>query len=337
MNRSNITLILVLSCFLFCGSILTLLTGEVPFGMVWQGVLNRLQHTSSEWNPLLDERLPRLIVIICTGASLAVSGTIMQSLFHNPLASPSVLGISTGGCLAVVFVFIYNGHHLYPFAIPLAAVSGCLFTLIFVYMISRFQFGTQLFNLILTGIAVSTLLLAIQSLLLYALRNNWQLIQIITEWESGSTMDRSWQHVHMQLPLTIIGLWVSFFYRTEMNLLALGEEEAKNLGVEVQKVRWRLFLCVALLTGGALAAVGLIAFFGLIIPHIVRQIQGPDHRSLIPLCILSGATVLLFLDFFLRYFNLFYFSLGNLSAVIGGLFFLLLLFRTQKTGQSYSY
>lgn len=297
---------------------------------VLEGCLLRIQGKSNAWNPLLDERIPRLIVLICTGAALASSGAVMQSMFHNPLASPSVLGISSGGCLSVVLVFIFDLRFTYPYALPLAAFIGCFITLCLVYSLSRWQGGRHLTNLILTGIAISTLFIAIQGLLLYALRDRWQLIQTITEWEAGSTIDRSWQHVHMQLPLTLVGLWGCWIYREELNILALGEEEAINLGVDVKRVRWRLFLCISLLTGGALAAVGMVAFFGLILPHIIRRLQGPDHFTLIPLCIVAGGTILTLLDFCLRFFGLYDVSIGNLSAIIGGLFFLFLLFRPQK-------
>jgi iron complex transport system permease protein len=316
--------------FLILGSILTLANGETPWKVVWEGFELRLQGKSNLWNPLLDERIPRLIVLMCTGASLAVSGAVMQSMFHNPLASPSVLGISSGGCLSVILVFIFDLRFSYPYALPLAAFLGCFATLCLVYSLSRWQEGKHLTNLILTGIAISTLFIAIQGLILYALRDRWQLIQTITEWEAGSTIDRSWQHVHMQLPLTIVGLWGCWIYREELNLLALGEEEAKNLGVDVQRVRWRLFLCISLLTGGALAAVGMIAFYGLVLPHIVRRLQGPDHLLLMPLCLVAGAAFLTFLDFSLRFFELHDISIGNLSAIIGGCFFLFLLFRPQK-------
>ena len=315
---------------LLLGSLFTLGYGETPWEKIWEGVLSRIDGRSELWNPLLDERLPRLIVLICTGASLAVSGAIMQSMFHNPLASPSVLGISSGGCLAVILVFIFDLRFTYPYALPLAAFTGCFATLCLVYALSRWQEGRHLTNLILTGIAVSTLLIAIQGLLLYALRDRWQLIQTITEWEAGSTIDRSWQHVHMQLPLTLVGLAGCWAYREELNLLALGEEEAKNLGVDVQVVRWRLFLCISLLTGGAIAAVGMIAFFGLVLPHIVRRLQGSDHLPLIPSCLIGGAAILTCLDCSLRFFSLHDISIGNLSAIIGGIFFLFLLFRPQK-------
>jgi iron complex transport system permease protein len=322
----------LIGCYflLILASIFTLVNGETPWGKVWEGCLLRLQGKSDLWNPLLDERIPRLIVLICTGASLATSGAVMQSMFHNPLASPSVLGISSGGCLSVVLVFIFNLRFTYPYALPLAAFIGCFVTLCLVYSLSRWQEGRHLTNLILTGIAISTLLIAIQGLILYALRDHWQLIQTITEWEAGSTIDRSWQHVHMQLPLTLVGLWGCWTYREELNILALGEEEATNLGVDVQQIRWRLFLCISLLTGGALAAVGMIAFFGLVLPHIVRRLQGFDHLYLIPLCMVAGAAILTLLDCALRFFKLHDVSIGNLSAIIGGLFFLFLLFRPQK-------
>lgn len=331
MNRSRYYYWLMGSLFLLIlSSLFTLGNGEMPWNTVWNGFLLRIKGESDLWNPLLDERIPRLLILICTGASLAVSGAIMQSMFHNPLASPSVLGISSGGCLSVVLVFIFNLRSSYPYAVPLAAFLGCFATLCLVYGLSRKQEGKQLSNLILTGIAISTLLISIQGFLLYALRDHWQLIQTITEWESGSTIDRTWRHVHMQMPLALVGLWGCWTYREELNILALGEEEASNLGVDVPRVRWRLFLCISLLMGGVLAAVGMIAFFGLILPHIIRRLQGPDHLFLIPLCLVAGAAALTFLDSSLRLFELHNVSIGNLSAIIGGFFFLFLLFRPQK-------
>lgn len=324
-------LIATATVFLLIGSLMTLSYGETPWKEIWKTLILRMQGESDAWNPLLDERLPRLIVLVCTGAALASSGAIMQALFHNPLASPSVLGISSGGCLAVVLVFAFHLRYSYPYALPLAAFSGSFITLCVVYNLARWQGGRHLTNLILTGIAVSTLLIAMQGLILYSLRDHWQMIQTITEWEAGSTIDRSWQHVHMQLPLTLAGLWGCWSYRAELNLLSLGEEEAANLGVDVSRVRWRLFLSISLLTGGALAAVGMIAFFGLVLPHIIRRLQGPDHLTLIPACMAGGAAALTILDFSLRFFDWYNVSIGNLSAIIGGFFFLFLLLKPHRS------
>lgn len=330
MNQSNKKLLIFLSAALAIFAFFTITSGEVPWPQVWTGVLERFGGTSTHWNPLLDERFPRMIVVIITGASLAVSGAVMQSLFHNPLASPSVLGISCGGSLCAVLAFTLEWHRTHPFAVSAASVAGCLATLLLIFCLARVRQGTSMNTLILTGIALSTLLIAIQGTITYALRDHWQLIQALTEWEAGSSSDRTWQHVHMQLPLAIVGMLGCLHYRKELDILALGEEEAKNLGVDVEKIRWRLFLCVALLTGGAVATMGLIAFFGLVLPHVGRQIQGPDSRRLIPLCMLGGAATLLGLDVLLRLFSIHAFSIGNVSAVLGGVFFLILLFQSRS-------
>jgi iron complex transport system permease protein len=321
---------MILAAFFVLTAFLTFIVGDTPWQAVWKGALERLTNQSSHWNPLLDERIPRLIVLICTGASLAVSGAVMQALFQNPLASPNVLGVACGGSLLVVVVFMFGWNLEYPYAVPIAAFGGCLATLLLVYAVSRKKGGIELSHLILTGLAVSTLLFAIQGAIMYALRDRWGLIQALTEWMAGSTLDRSWNHVHMQLPLTIVGLLGCLRYMQEINILALGEEEAASLGVEVSKVRWRLFLFVSLLTGGAIAAVGIIAFFGLILPHLIRRVSGPDNRQLIPLCIVAGGIALAALDLFLRLVDIHTFSIGNVSAILGGVFFLLLLLRSRN-------
>lgn len=306
--------------------IATLTLGATPWTVVWQGFKERLLGQSKAWNPLLDERIPRLIVTLSSGAALAVSGLVTQALFCNPLASPSVLGITAGGSLLAVLVLIVGWHVTFPFSLAVAAIAGSLVTLVIVYSIAKRHGGAQLHTLILTGIALSTVLMAIQDALVYAMRDRWPLIQTITEWMAGSTYDRTWDHVNVQLPLTIVGLAGCWRYGREINILALGEEEALSLGVDVSTVRWRLFLCVALLAGGALASLGAVAFFGFILPHILRRCVGPDHTRLIPLGIAVGGASLLALDLLLRTFSIHAFSIGNVSSILGGIFFVVLLF-----------
>ena len=295
-------------------SLLTLFYGSNPF----------------EVSSILNYRLPRLIVLLATGASLAVSGAIMQALFQNPLASPSVLGISFGGSLLVVIASIFDLPLHFPYALSIAAFSGCLLTLLLVYGLSRSPEGVFPHMLILTGIAVSTVFLALQGALLYALKDRWQLILTLTEWEAGSTYHLTWKQVHIQLPLTFVGLFGAFYYRRTLNLLALGDEEALALGVNVKTVRFRLFLAVSLLTGGALAAVGIIAFFGLILPHVIRTLTGSDNERLIPYAIVGGAIILSLLDISLRVLDIHNFTIGNISAILGGAFFLLLLYQNKR-------
>ena len=319
------------SLLLFLAATVALFTGDTPWAVVWEGLNERINGVSTNWNPLLDDRLPRLIVLICSGASLAVTGAVMQALFHNPLAAPSILGITAGGSLLAVIGFATGWNFHYPLFIPISTVTGCLFTLLLVYFLAKRMGSLSItHNLILTGIAIATLLIAAENSIMYALRDQWHFIQMLTEWQAGSTDERNWQHVHMQLPLTLIGLGGCFIYRKELNLLALGDEEAYNLGVEVHQVRWRLFLCISFLTGATLAAAGNIAFLGLVLPHLIRQLTGPNNSRLIPLCMVGGAATLTSLDQILRFFSIHAFSVGNIFALLGGVCFLILLLKDKK-------
>jgi iron complex transport system permease protein len=213
----------------------------------------------------------------------------------------------------------------YPFAVAIFAFVGAVVTLCTVYLLSRHSAGTH--TLVLTGLALGTFLLAVEGALLYMFRDRYSLIQLWMEWSAGSFIDRSWVHVHQQLPLTIIGITGSLRYRKELNLLSLGDEEALNLGVDVNRIRWRLFLFVALLTAGSLAGCGIIPFFGLVLPHLIRLYSGADHRILLPACCFFGASLLLFMELTLRQFSVHALTIGQLSAFFGGLFYLTMVVR----------
>lgn len=333
MNQTGYWITGLLFVGICCG---ILLFGDTPLSVVWHGVIARLSGETTQWNPLLDERLPRLIVLLCSGASLAVSGVVMQSLFQNPLAAPMSLGLTAGSGLCVVAVFLAGWHIAFPIFVPVAAFAGSLATLLAVYYSSRRAGRVEMSRIILTGVAFSTVLLAIQGALVFAYRDEWALMQTLTEWEAGSTVDRTWQHAHLQLPLALVGLWGCWFYRREMNLMALGDEEALNLGVEVTKVRWRLFLCVSLLIGGAIAAIGIIAFFGLVLPHLLRKVVGANHLTLVPMSMIAGSLTLSGLDLLLRVLEIRALSVGSVSAVIGGISFLLLLLESRQRQIGYS-
>lgn len=307
----------------------SLLYGPTPL----EELLNKLYPRLSGaifWHPIIDERLPRLIVCLCSGASLACAGSIMQALFQNPLASPSVLGCTFGGSLLVSLVFASQLHAAYPFLIAFAAVGGCFLSLLLVYFMALKDGRLQLHLLLLAGIALSTVFASIQSSISYIFRDDWALVRTLKEWESGQTYDLNWVHVHLQFPLTLLGLGIAHRYRAELNLLSLGEQEACILGVEVKKVRFRLLLAVAALTGGTLSSCGIISFFGLILPHIIRKSFGSNNLTLIPLSIFGGAFAFCLLDFTLRASQIQAFSIGNISSVFGGLFFLILLYQQKQ-------
>lgn len=305
----------------------TLTTGDLPWSFVWDGALGRITGASHSWNALLDERLPRLLILLICGAALATAGCVMQSLFQSPLASPSVLGVSAGGSLCVIAVLAFQWHLYFPVLWPLAAVVGCMATLMVVYGLARDRGQLQIPLLILSGVALSTLLLTLQSVLMYILRDQWQMVMTIREWEVGSTLNRSWKQFNLLAPLALVGLYGCWYYRRELDLMSLGDEEAENLGVSIGVTRWRLFLCTALLTGGVISSVGIIAFFGLVLPNLLRMVATPRCTTLIPLCMAVGSISLAGLDLGLRLLDIQWLTLGNVSALFGGLFFFVLLFK----------
>lgn len=325
LSRAQCLITLFLLGILLLAAIGTFIAGPTEWSLVRAGAIARFQGTSTAWNPLLDERLPRLLVLICSGASLTLAGIVTQSLFQNPLASPMSLGLTAGSSLCVLPLFLLGSHLSFPMLIPMTAFLGSLGTLLLVYTLAQDKGYVRLSTLLLTGLALSTVLSAIQGTVFYAFREEWSLMQILTEWSAGSTLDRTWQHAHLQLPLTLVGLVGCWSERHALNLLAAGEEEAFYLGVDVQRVRLKLFLCISLLVGGAMAGIGMIGFFSLILPHFVRKWVGHQHEWLFPAGLLLGATTLTTLDLGLRAIPLHAFSIGTLSSLLGGVFFLFLL------------
>ncbi len=290
---------------------------------------------SVDWGTLLYERLPRLIIALTTGASLALAGAVVQSLFLNPLATQNILGITAGGSLIVTLVFITGLHITLPFLVPIGAIIGCFFTLLFIYALSSHLLNVPMGKLILTGVAFSVALVAIQNTLLYTLKDNTELLSIFSQWEAGVAYNHSWAHLYFQLPLSLIGIYNCLKYREEINILSLGQEDSINLGVNVKTIRWKLFASVAILMGGALAGMGMMAFFALLLPYLIRRLTGANNHKLLPLCIFSGASLMSILDLILIPFDSL--SIGNISAILGGIFFISLLFYPQHTSKEERY
>lgn len=311
--------------------IFTLVLGSIPFSEAWESMLLQLSGKISVWNPILDDRLPRLIVLFFTGASLATAGATMQALFQTPLATPSILGTSAGGSLMMAPFILMQWQISLPYILPLAAIAGCFLSLFIVYGLSRGRGDLSTAGLLLTGIAVSSLLFSIEGAMNYAFRTHWQQMQLLSELSSGSSANIGWLQAHLLLPLSLVGLFGCQYYAWELDLLSLGDEEALSLGVDLNKVRFRLFLCIALLTGASIASIGNIAFFGLLIPCVLRIIYKANHRLLIPLCIFWGGIALCAIDLFLRFFALNALTIGHISALCGSLLFLGMLLSNQKS------
>lgn len=238
-------------------------------------------------------RFPRALIAACVGACLAVSGALMQGVTRNPLADPGLLGMMTGGALAVVFWSSFVGAESLVW-LPIVAAAGSLISAILVWSIaSRTPSGITPLSLILSGsafTAFSGALLAIHHLL------DEKTFEEMRNWLVGSLLASDIEVLYWCLPLIVVGLIGAILLSPSVTALSMGEEVATGLGINISRSKWQLLLCVVLLTSASIALAGPLGFIGLVIPHVVRFAVGADYRWIIPYCILLGAAYLLFVD-----------------------------------------
>ena len=279
-----------------------------------------------------DFRLPRALVGLAVGAALGASGAVMQAFFRNPLASPGLLGVSSGGALGAVAVLALGpmlGTGLgfaaaSMWALPLASVVGAFAATGAVIMLAQGGAGTE--RLLLSGVALNALLGAGTSFLLTTTVGHFEVNAQILFWLMGGLENRSWEHVWMGVPAILAACLLLLPLGRAMNLLSLGEQSAQSLGVDVRRLRWQLIVISTILTALATAVAGIVGFVGLVVPHVLRLAFGPDHRRLLPYSMLGGATFVLVCDLVTRTFPL-GLRLGVVTSLIGGPFFLWLLRR----------
>lgn len=317
--------------------------GAVPlsvneiFAVLSAAVHNDIAGARAEWPQataiLLYIRLPRALAAVLVGAALALAGAASQGLFRNPLASPDILGISAGSSLGAVIAISTGLSMLHPLMLPLAAMSGAVGAAWVVYLLAlRAGFGQQLLFVILAGLALSSLLVGATSALLL-MAQQYEISQFIF-WTMGGLEGRLWSHILWPaLPLLIMAVLV-LAQAKPLNLIALGEDNAHGIGLNVVHTQRLTLLACALLTALAIAMAGPVGFVGLMIPHLVRLLVGPDHRTLLPLCALTGAAFVLFADLLARILIAPHeIKVGILTALMGGSYFLMLLLRIQRQGQ----
>jgi len=271
---------------------------------------------------LLNIRLPRALLTILVGMNLAVAGAILQAVMKNPLADPHIIGISSGAGIAGIFIMIVVPQ--YSFLITPAAFVGAMAAAISIYILA-WKNGIKPLRIILAGVAVASFIGAGISalLILYSDRVHGALM-----WMVGGFAARSWGHVHLILPYTIIGIILAMLFTRHLNVLQLGDEIAKGLGMNVERIRIFLTAIAALLAASSVAVAGLLGFVGLIIPHTARLIIGSDYRFLLPTSILLGGAVVALSDTVARCaFAPLELPVGIFMAVLGAPFFLFLLRR----------
>jgi iron complex transport system permease protein len=266
------------------------------------------------------------------GAALAASGAGYQGLFQNPLADPYLIGVASGAGLGAVLAMSFNWPtNLFGFfSIPVAAFVGASITVILVYRLARFGNTLSITNLILAGVAVGSFASALTSLIM--LRSDGEVRRAIAWLLGGSTIS-GWPPVIASLPFIAISLGILITAGYTLNVLQFGDEQAQQLGLPVERLKILIILTASLATATAVSFTGVIGFIGLIVPHMVRILWGPDYRRLIPLSILAGATTLIIADLLARTLLAPQeIPIGIITALAGAPFFLWILWRSQRGG-----
>ncbi len=271
-----------------------------------------------------DIRLPRIALAATVGFALAAAGTVMQGFFRNPLADPSIIGVSSGAAAGAVAAIAFPA--LVPFGgLHLSAFVGALVTAFLVYAIATEGGRTPVATLLLAGVAVQAFLGALIS---YMLVHSGDDLRQAVIWLMGHLSNSTWSDVGFALPVTIVGVVVLGAYIQELNVLLLGEEDAYHLGVDVERTKLLLLAIASIVTAAGVAVAGVIGFVGLVVPHIMRLIVGPDHRILLPTSALAGASFLVATDTIARAGPA-EVPVGIVTAALGAPFFLFLLTRRE--------
>lgn len=277
-------------------------------------------------------RLPRVLVAGLVGFGLAASGAAMQGLFRNPLASPGVTGVSSGASLGAALAIFLQAPHVHPWLVPLAAFAGAFVALALVYAFSTRGGRTDVSTLLLAGMAVGSFFSSVISALYHFVDDG--VLRQIVYWLMGNFSGMRWEHVQAMAPFILIGTAGLLAFARDLNALAFGEEEARSMGVDVETVKRWVLVLVSLVTGASISVSGMIGFVGLIVPHALRFLVGPDHKWLVPASGLGGASFLILCDLLSRtLFSPIELRPGIVTSLFGVPFFVsLLLKHRQRVG-----
>ncbi|MFN3384350.1 MAG: FecCD family ABC transporter permease [Archaeoglobaceae archaeon] len=301
--------------------LVSLTVGSSGYGV--ESLVSILSGKASEIERLiiLEYRLPRLLIAMLVGASLAVSGTALQAIFRNPLAEPYILGIASGASLGAIISVVLELGILSRFALAFLT-SIAVVQLVLVIGGSK-RFRDQSYAILLTGIAIASFLSGLNSLLIYL--HSQSLHQVIF-WLMGSFSNPIWEEIYVAIPIFV--LCTSFLLLTSWNLnaLLLGDEHARAVGLNVDRYRTQLILVSSLLTSAAVATSGVIGFVGIIVPHTIRMLLGEEHSRLLPATILFSTAFMPIVDVFARLWSG-EIPIGALTAMLGGPFFVYLLWK----------
>lgn len=324
-NMSNkLKVLIILMSLVLLGALIIVTIGVGSVSISVKEIIDTFLGHGNEINEsiIMDMRLPRIIIAVFVGAGLSISGALLQSIMNNPLADPGITGVSSGASLLAITVMLYfpKLHGVLPLMAFLGAILACMM----VFILS-WDKGLNPMRVILSGVAVNAVFVGATSLLSIL---NSDKIQGILLWINGSIAYKGWTEVKYLVPYSVIGIILSLLCAKGANLLALGDDVATNLGVNVTKTRFLVALVAVFLAGVSTSVVGIIGFIGLIVPHICRLILGYDYKYLIPMSAIMGGILLLLADTLARFVaRPVELPVGILMAMLGGPFFLFLLRR----------
>ena len=276
---------------------------------------------------VMEVRLPRILTAAAVGGGLAMCGVVFQGILLNPLADPYTLGVSAGAAFGAALALLLNLTALGIYTVPMCAFAGATATLLLVIYLSASAGGADANNLILSGIIVAAILSAGISFLKFVADEQ---VSVIIFWLMGSFASKTWTDVGLTTIFLVAGLGIFGFYARDLNLLCLGRRAAASLGVDARRVPWVLLVTASLVAAACVAVSGIIGFVGLLVPHMMRALVGPDNRRLLPLSLFGGAILLLCADTVTRVLLPTELPIGVLTALIGGPVFCYIFMKTQQ-------
>lgn len=279
--------------------------------------------TAAEENVIYQIRLPRVIAAVLVGAGLSMAGAAYQGLFKNPLVSPDILGVASGAGFGAALAILLSWNMA---MIQLSAFCFGILAVTVTYMLSRFYRTTPTLILVLSGIIVGAFFTALISLTKYV-ADPYEKLPAITFWLMGSLASVRYSDIVMVVPLFLFATVALLLIRWRINLLAVGDDESRALGIDTKRMAQVIILCSTLITASAVCIAGIVGWVGLVVPHLGRMLVGPDYTKLLPVCLLLGACYMLIIDDLARMLTSAEIPLGILTAIIGAPFFAYLLSR----------
>ncbi len=333
-HRRAIRTLWVLAAILLAAFLFSFSLGRygVPAGQVLRILAGRVFPIEQTWTKemqtvVLNIRLPRILMACLVGCCLSAAGASYQGVFQNPMASPDILGASSGAAFGAALSILLGASSR---GVTLAAFAFSMLTVCVVFLIAQRAPGMRVVNLILAGIMVSSLFTAGTSYIKLVADPTNQLPEI-TYWMMGSLSGAKHKDIAMAILPMAVGLIPLLLLRWQLNLLTLGEEEARALGVNTNRIRFFVIVCATLITASSIAVSGMIGWVGLVIPHLCRKLVGSNYRYLMPASMLTGAAFLLVVDDVARNLLAVEIPIGILTAFIGAPFFIYLITKKEKT------